>query len=121
MTEVQVCRSSDIADEGTLIVHLDDLEVGVVRHRGTCFAYRNTCPHQGGPVCEGVRMPKVIPIWGPDRSFVRSDFDPSEVHLVCPWHSYEFNIETGVHAGDTAVRLQKFPVSERDGLIFVTI
>jgi len=121
MTEVQVCKASDIAEDGVLIVHIDDLEVGVVRHRGAYFAYRNHCPHQGGPVCEGVRMPKVVAVLGPDRGYVRSEFDESEVHLVCPWHSYEFNIETGVHAGDSKVRLQKFPVSERDGNVYVTI
>jgi nitrite reductase/ring-hydroxylating ferredoxin subunit len=32
----------------------------VIRHREKYYAYRNLCPHQGGPACEGLRMPQVV-------------------------------------------------------------
>jgi len=42
-------------------------------------------------------------------------------HVVCPWHGYEFDIETGRHPGDPAVRLKPVKVDVRDGQIFIKL
>jgi len=121
MAEIFVCKSGEIADDGVRIVRSDDIEIGVIRHRGKYHAYRNLCPHQGGPVCEGARMPKVLEVISADRRYVGSRFDDEVMHIVCPWHAYEFEIETGIHAVDPKVRLQKFNIIERNGEIYVTV
>ena len=48
-------------------------------------------------------------------------YDESDVHIVCPWHGYEFHLSDGVHVADKRVRLQKFQVTERNGDVYVTV
>jgi nitrite reductase/ring-hydroxylating ferredoxin subunit len=42
-------------------------------------------------------------------------------HLVCPWHGFEFNLETGCHPGDASVRLTPVKVAVRGGQIYVGV
>jgi nitrite reductase (NADH) small subunit len=121
MPEVLVCRSEDLRDDSVRIVEIGDLEIGVIRHKGLCYAYRNLCPHQGGPACEGLRMPQVQDVIDRDGFFVGQQFDEDDCHIVCPWHGYEYHLSNGAHVADPNLKLQKFPVSERAGHIYVTI
>lgn len=54
---------------------------------GEVYAYRNVCPHQGGPVAEG-----------------RVDTD--ECTIICPWHGWEFDLEGGQNPFTTEVGKQ---------------
>jgi len=42
-------------------------------------------------------------------------------NIVCPWHGYEFNIETGCHPGDPSVRLEPIDVAVRDSRIYLRV
>ena len=53
MAEMLVCRDGEMAEGGVRIVRAGKFEIGVIRHEGKYYAYRNYCPHQGGPVGEG--------------------------------------------------------------------
>lgn len=121
MSEVLVCKAGEIAEGGARVVTVGELEIGVIRHDGKYYAYRNLCPHQGGPVCEGVLMPQVLDVLGPDRSILRQDYDRNDIHIVCPWHSYEFHLKDGVNVCDSKIRLQKFEVVEKNGAVFVNV
>src|SRR5262249_11747715 len=46
-------------------------------------------------------------------------FDHDDMHIVCPWHGYEFHLADGTHVIDRRLRLQKFDVIERDGAVYV--
>ena len=70
MADILVCREGEIADGGVRVVRSGEVEVGVIRHAGKYYAYRNLCPHQGGPACEGVRMPQVVDMVGKDGMFL---------------------------------------------------
>ena len=78
-------------------------EIAVIKHAGQYFAYHNYCPHQGGPACEGVRMPQVVDQLDADGHFVGQGFDENDMHIVCPWHGYEFHLSDGVNVSDQAV------------------
>src|SRR4029450_12052371 len=121
MPEVFVCRSEDIQDGGVRIVEIGELELGLIRHKGLCHAYRNLCPHQGGPVCEGLLMPQVQDVIDQNGLFVGQRFDEDDIHIVCPWHGYEYHLATGTHVVNRNLQLQKFPVNERKGKIYVTV
>ena len=95
MPDVLVCKDNELADGAVRIVQLGQLEVAVIRQGGKYYAYRNLCPHQGGPVCEGVRMPRVIDVIGADGLFKGQGYDQDDIHIVCPWHGYEFHLTTG--------------------------
>lgn len=121
MTELRVCGVGEIGEGGVRVVTSGSLEIGVINHGGKFYAYRNHCPHQGGPVCEGVRMPAVMDVIAADRTFLGQDYDRADMHIVCPWHAYEFHLEDGVSACDKRLRLQKFNVVEKDGAVYVQI
>ena len=44
-----------------------------------------------------------------------------DVHIICPWHGFEFNIRTGVHPGDSQAKLNGFDVLVRNGGVYVEI
>jgi nitrite reductase/ring-hydroxylating ferredoxin subunit len=96
-------------------------EVGVLRHDGRFHAFANRCLHQGGPVCEGIIVGKVETQLGPDRREVGRGFSTERLHLVCPWHAWEYDLETGECAADPRLRLQKFPVRVDGDRVFVEL
>jgi nitrite reductase/ring-hydroxylating ferredoxin subunit len=57
------------------------------------FASDNTCPHRGGPLGEG-------------------DLIGNEI--VCPWHLWGFDVESGVCVGNPQIRITTHAV-RRDG------
>ena len=121
MPDVRVCSEGEIVEGGVRMVTAGELVIGVIRHSGEYFAYRNICPHQGGPVCEGVRMPGVRDVIGEGGLYLGQKFDEEDIHLVCPWHGYEFHLSDGSNVCDARLRLQKFEVVRREGEIFVTV
>ena len=121
MADILVCKADELADGEVRMVRAGGVEIGVIRHAGAWYAYRNHCPHQGGPACEGVRMPAVRELIGEGGVYLGQDFDEGEMHIVCPWHGYEFRITDGVHARDERVKLQKYRVTERDDGIYVSL
>src|SRR5262245_36408602 len=121
MQEILVCRQGDLKDGDVRIIEANGISIGVYRHRGRYFAYRNLCLHQGGPACEGILMPKVVDVIAADRTLTGQDFDDSEMHIVCPWHAWEYKLETGECAGDPKFRLQSFKIAEREGAVYITV
>ncbi len=121
MAEMLVCKHGDIAEGGVRIVRDGTLEIGVIRHGGQYYAYRNHCPHQGGPACEGLRIPQIKELIDEKGVYHGKTYDENDMHIVCPWHGYEFHLSDGVHVADKRVRLQKFKVIERDGDVYVAI
>src|SRR5262245_17243721 len=121
MAEMLVCREGEIAEGGVRVVRAGKVEIGVIRHGGKYYAYRNLCPHQGGPACEGLRMPQVKELIDENGVYHGKTFDHSDMHIVCPWHGYEFHLSDGVHVADKRLRLQKFEVIERNGEVYVAV
>ena len=121
MREIFVANEHEISDGGRKIVIDDKVEIGVFRVDGAFYAWRNDCPHQGGPVCEGVRMPQVEDVVEADGTLSGQRFNKDDMHIVCPWHGYEFHLVDGRHVNNPRVRLQKFEVSVRDGEVYVAL
>jgi nitrite reductase (NADH) small subunit len=121
MAEILVCREGDLVDGGVMVVTAGRVEIGVIRHKDQYYAYRNRCPHQGGPVCEGVRLPQVQDLIGEGGVYLGQAYDEDDLHIVCPWHGYEFHLSNGCHVGDQTVRLKKYDVIKRDGTIYVAV
>jgi len=121
MAEVLVCKDGEIADGGVRVITAGEVEIGVIRQGGKYYAYRNHCPHQGGPACEGLRMPQVKELIDDNGVYHGKTFDHDDMHIVCPWHGYEFHLADGVHVSDKRLRLQKFKVIERDGEVYVAV
>jgi nitrite reductase/ring-hydroxylating ferredoxin subunit len=121
MVEVLVCKAEEMADGDVRIVSVDTREAGIYKFNGAYYAYSNLCAHQGGPACEGMRVPKVLAVLNADKTSYRQAYDATDMHFVCPWHGYEYSMTTGECAGDHSLRLHRYPVAERDGSVYVTI
>ena len=114
-------RSDGIPDNGRLVVDIGDTTVGIFRVGGKLFAYENSCPHMGGPVCQGLIIPAVREIVNDQKVSTGYAFDESEMRIVCPWHGYEFAIETGSHPAKSSIRLRRVEVDENGGDVYVTL
>ena len=114
-------RSDGIPEHGRLVVDIGDTTVGIFRVGGKLFAYENSCPHMGGPVCQGLIIPAVREIVNDKQVSTGYAFDEAEMRIVCPWHGYEFSIETGSHPGKHSIRLKPVVVDEEGGNVYVTL
>jgi len=121
MSEVLVCQVGDIANGSVRIVTVEGKEIGVIRHDDRHYAYLNRCAHQGGPACEGVRMWGVIDDVDENGVYRGQKYDETDMHIVCPWHGYEYHLRDGVNVCDPKIRLKKYEVIERDGHVYLSI
>ena len=121
MAEKFVAKVAEMEDGDRRIIFVGDNEIGVFKHEGEFYAYSNFCLHQGGPACEGLKMPQVVEKIGDKGIHLGQDFDESDMHIVCPWHGWEFHLKDGVHVIDKRQRLKKYSVVERGDEIYVTV
>jgi len=119
MAEIFVAPLSDLGEGQRCFVEHEDQVIGVMRVKGKLVAYLNECPHQGGPVCEGLLIHRVVDVIDEKKCHRGMDFDPDTLHIVCPWHGWEFNIVTGASAGDGQWHLKRYQVVEREGKVYV--
>jgi nitrite reductase/ring-hydroxylating ferredoxin subunit len=120
MAEVEIGRLADFAEEDHRVVEVDGVEIGVFRLGKKLVAYKNECPHYGGPVCQGKIFRQTEELLGPDKTSRGLRFSAAR-NIVCPWHGYEFNLETGRHPGDPRVRLQPIAVAVRDARVYLQV
>jgi len=120
MPECFVAKATDLKDGDRWIVVSGKHEVGVFFKDGSYYAYSNYCLHAGGPACEGILVNKVVDLIAADRTYEGQSFS-DELHFVCPWHGYEYDIKTGECAGDRKLKLRKYEVVRRGDDIFVVI
>jgi nitrite reductase (NADH) small subunit len=43
------------------------------------------------------------------------------MHIVCPWHGYEFRLSDGRHAVASGLGLRRFEAFVRDGSVYVRV
>ena len=121
MRDVNIGSASEFADPGRKIIGFPGFEVAVFQLDGEFFAYLNLCPHMGGPVCQGKMIAKVEEVIAEDRTSKGMAFSKTKMHIVCPWHGFEFDIRTGVHPGNGRARLRKIKVAVTDGDVVISV
>jgi nitrite reductase/ring-hydroxylating ferredoxin subunit len=119
MAEQFVGKLSEFKDGDRRIIFVGDNEIGVFRHEGKFFAYSNYCLHQGGPACEGLTIAKVEERLRPDKTSEGLFFSDSEMHFVCPWHGYEYDMKTGECVSDRRLRLRSYKILEKGDEVYV--
>lgn len=83
-------------------VDVDGLPVAVYRVDGQLYAVDNRCPHKGGPLYEG-------------------EVDTATCSVQCPWHGWEWDLETGRFVVDERKRLRTFEIVEEDGDVVIDV
>jgi nitrite reductase (NADH) small subunit len=120
MSEVLIGEVKEFADGDYRVLRVENFEFGIFRQGDRIVAYENQCPHDGGPVCQGKVIPRVEEQLASDQTSKGLKFS-SKRNVVCPWHGWEFDIETGRHAGDPKYRLRPVNVQVRDNRVYVTL
>jgi nitrite reductase/ring-hydroxylating ferredoxin subunit len=122
---VDVGASRDVPERGRLVVEITTaagaVTLGVFRFAGRLYAWENVCAHQGGPACQGRIVQRVRERLDDERRSLGLRFDEDSMHIVCPWHGYEYDVTTGRHPGVPGASLRSFPVDEAGGRIRVTV
>ncbi len=87
---VRVCNLSEAPAEGKVIeAEAEGVTICLARVGGALAAVDNVCPHRQGPLSEG---------WIEGNA------------VVCPWHSWAFDLRTGVTEPPEHAAVDVFPV-----------
>lgn len=121
MREIFVVREAEMPEGDRRIVIDGETEIGVFHVNGEFIAWRNECPHQGGPVCQGKLMKGCEERLDEKLRSLGIHYRDGSTHLVCPWHGYEFDARTGKHAGYDRMKLASYPVKRHDGGVYVVV
>lgn len=74
MEFVTVAQAGDIPEGQTRVVRVGQDEIGIVKVKGTFYAFANICTHDEGPIAEG---------------------ELEECAIICPRHGARFDLATG--------------------------
>lgn len=115
---VDVGRVEDFPVGVLTRVEIPGKDIFVLRtSEGPFFAVKNTCPHQGAPICLG-RV---------DGTFLPSEpgefaLGYAERMIRCPYHAYEYDLESGRALFVPAVkdRLVRYDVEVRGQRLLVS-
>lgn len=114
-----VARSDDIPERGRVVISAAGREVGIFRVDSELYAWENYCVHAGGPICQGLQIPRVVEVLNEQMESVGEVFSEEDLHIVCPWHGYEYNVKTGEHPADARIHLTAVSVVEENGEVVV--
>lgn len=102
----QVASISEVPQGSRKIVNVAGRSIGVFNVDGRFFAVKNSCPHQGGPLCLGPTMGLATA-----DSPGEFNYDRDGEILRCPWHGWEFDLATGQSVFDPSrTRVRSYQV-----------
>jgi nitrite reductase (NADH) small subunit len=116
MPRVFAAKLEALQKEKSLIVTLNGKEIGLFHKGETVFAVLNYCPHMGAPICRGHVSGAVV-----SNAPGEADYDHSRAILRCPWHHWEFDLETGQSLTPIKQRLKIYEVQIENGEVWVEL
>jgi nitrite reductase (NADH) small subunit len=120
MALTKVGTLADFDESGRVSLEIEGRGITAFRCGEEFVAYENVCPHLGGPVCEG-KLARKIEVEIRDDGEAVEHFSPDVVHLVCPWHGFEFDLATGIAIADSRYALRRVEVEQRDDGVYVAV
>lgn len=101
MTEfLKAAKVGDVESGKGLVVVLKGIRVALFNCDGVYYAIKNSCPHMGGELGEGLLQGDVV---------------------TCPWHGWRFNVKTGKNPEADVVGVRTFEVRVEGDEIFIGI
>jgi 3-phenylpropionate/trans-cinnamate dioxygenase ferredoxin subunit len=117
LVRVVAAKAKELPAGERVIVDIDGRSVGLFNIDGRFYAIRNLCPHHGAPLCRGRVVGAIVPsdpteyVYRPDKKVLR-----------CPWHGFEFDIETGLSVCDPSnLRVKVYDTRVEDGDVVVYV
>lgn len=103
---VDIGSVADFNEGQAQTIHIGRRAIAIVRHRGRFFAIHGLCPHQLGPLSDGLVRLKL-------QAAARSnelEIDEETAVITCPWHGWEFDVQTGRMIADKSRRVRTYDV-----------
>ena len=100
MEFIEVARAIDRDVTRAKGIRIDGRSIALVHTPKGFFASDGVCPHRGGPLAEG---------------------DIIGDEIVCPWHLWGFNLQTGVCDGNRDISIVTHEVRVEDDRILVRL
>ena len=108
-----ICDATEIESGDRKLLAVNGIQVGIFNLGDRFVAYRNLCPHQGAPVCVGRVGGTTLPSAPGEYVYGRHG-----KILHCPWHGWQFDLETGQALGHRS-RLAAVQLEVEDGQLVV--
>jgi nitrite reductase (NADH) small subunit len=111
-----VIPKSELGPGGRTVITVRRREILVINDDGRPYAIFNRCPHHQAPLALGrlAGTSRACPV----GTF---EFDPAHRVMRCPWHHYEFELESGRCLADPdRYRIATYPVRD-EGENFVIL
>jgi nitrite reductase (NADH) small subunit len=113
--EQRIGRVDDLRRDGCRMVEVNGRPVGVISVGEGFYAVSDRCPHMGASMCQGTVSGTFVPA-GPHELV----YGRHEQVIRCPWHGWEFDLETGRSLLEPArFGLKTYPVTVQDGEVFL--
>ena len=97
---IRVARANECPPGGALEVVADEQILAIFNVDGVLHALDGVCPHQGGPLAKGRLVGCIV---------------------TCPWHGWQFDVQTGAHQLSKSVVQPTFPVRIEEDWIEVDV
>lgn len=111
MSKHVVATVGEIPPGERKLVTVRGRQIAVFNLGGEFFGLFNRCPHQGGPMCEGILTGLIESDQAGDYRYSRK----GEI-VRCPWHGWEFDVRTGQSFCDPSkIAIRDYPVEVVDG------
>jgi len=95
---IKVGKAEELGEGKAKVAQVDGLRIALFRVGGRFYALEASCPHEGGPLAEGT---------------------VEGVHVVCPWHGYDYNLKTGECGQDPDLHVLTYPVKVEAGDLLI--
>ena len=112
-------RLAEFKDGDRRIIFAGDNEIGVFRHEGAVLRLQQFLPAPGRPRLRRLTIAKVEERLLPDKTSQGLYFSDTEMHFVCPWHGYEYDMKTGECVSDRKLKLRKYKMVEKGDEVYV--
>ena len=109
MTDHVVASTDELEPGEGKTLEVDGLSIALFNVNGDYYAISNRCTHKGGPLGEGF-LSKDLPTL---------DEEANSVH--CPWHFWEFDLETGKNPVNPEASVRAFDVTVTDDAVVLSI
>jgi nitrite reductase/ring-hydroxylating ferredoxin subunit len=111
-----VASVDELSEDGSqAIVDVDGFQIVVFYVGGEYHALADYCIHQGARLSEGKLTGKMEV--GADG--ISKEYDEDHPCVICPWHEWKFDVETGRNVSDDQYVTPTFDVSVEDEGVYV--
>jgi nitrite reductase (NADH) small subunit len=116
-----VPEAKDLQPGEKVIVTVAGSELGIFNLEGRLHAIRNICADQSGPLCRGDVFDRIEADVTADRR-IREYIKAPQSVIACPWHGWEYDLQTGECLWNPRYRVKVYAVEVTDdGTVMVTI